>query len=445
MPVYGKDFTYTGDYQICDDSDNNWRIKFLTSGTFTPLDNMMIDSFLVGGGGGGSHSIDQGETSGTRGGTSSAFNITAAGGYSASLQQGSGNPYSRRGGNGGSGGGGGHCNGGSDGSDGGSYNTDSSSQRNFGGKGQGTTTREFGEHTGDLYSGGGGGADNTAYSTNAYKGGAGGGGNGEYCTGSGEKISDAQAGVTNTGGGGGGLSSSGNQFPFGCGGGGGYTTTQKSIYLEKNRSYSIIIGDGGTGTKRYTNSVAPSGGSGIVIIRNHKPTSNLIPLSGDLTVGNTVTFDDKDWVVVHNDGNLWYLALSKIPEECRVVSHGSNNTESGYAGSTLETKTVKWETDNLSELALQFCENVTVENVTHKVFSPTYTQVKTTFSHYAAAEANRICTEYINNTDTPCDWWTSSPAGTYYCYEVTKTGKLQQYSKSGSLALRPHICIKYEV
>lgn len=266
MPVYGKDFTYTGEYLLIDDNDGNWRIKFLTSGTFTPLDNIMIDSFLVGGGGGGSHSINQGETSGTRGGTSSAFNITAAGGYSASLQQGSSKPYSRRGGDGGSGGGGGHCNGGSDGSDGGSYNT----ERNFGGTGQGTTTREFGESSGDLYAGGGGGADNTAYSTNAYKGGAGGGGNGEYCTSAGNKISDAQAGVTNTGGGGGGLSNSGNQSPFGCGGGGGYTTTQKSIYLEKNKSYSIVIGDGGTGTKRYTNSIAPSGGSGIVIIRNHR-------------------------------------------------------------------------------------------------------------------------------------------------------------------------------
>lgn len=177
VPVKDKDFTYSGNCEVIDDTDEvsgvQWRIKFLTSGVLVFANQQMIDLFLMGGGG-GSHSTEQGETSGTRGGTSSAFNITAAGGYSASLRQGSSKPYSRRGGNGGS------------------------------------------------------------------------------------------------GGGGGGLSSSGNLFPFGCGGDGGYTTTQKSIYLEKNKSYSIVIGDGGTGTKRYTNIIAPSGGSGIVIIRNHR-------------------------------------------------------------------------------------------------------------------------------------------------------------------------------
>ena len=30
----------------------NWRIKFLSSGVFTPLKNMTVDTFLVGGGGG---------------------------------------------------------------------------------------------------------------------------------------------------------------------------------------------------------------------------------------------------------------------------------------------------------------------------------------------------------------------------------------------------------
>ena len=60
------EFTYTGDYEIVDDSDNpisdfanwknNWKIRFLTSGTltFTKLNgwNGQLDVFLVGGGGG---------------------------------------------------------------------------------------------------------------------------------------------------------------------------------------------------------------------------------------------------------------------------------------------------------------------------------------------------------------------------------------------------------
>ena len=192
-PIIGKDFTWTGGngtYQVIQDDVTNWRVKFLNSGTFTPLKNMVIDAFLVGGGGSGStggagggytntlksivlaentpYSIEIGaggaaldETNpmanGKAGGNTSAFSVTANGG------KGGGPAY--RGGNGGSGGGSYDVDrkvgydGGSDGSNGGGPN---------GGTGQGTTTREFGESTGYLYasggsgkSGGSAGADNT--------------------------------------------------------------------------------------------------------------------------------------------------------------------------------------------------------------------------------------------------------------------------------------------
>ena len=53
-PIIGKDFNWTGGdgtYQVLDDGGGNWRIKFLSSGTFTPLKDMVIDAFFVGGGG----------------------------------------------------------------------------------------------------------------------------------------------------------------------------------------------------------------------------------------------------------------------------------------------------------------------------------------------------------------------------------------------------------
>jgi hypothetical protein len=53
------DFTYTGSYTWIDEGSVNgksfYRIKFLTSGTFTPKKNIRIDLFLVGGGGGGGY------------------------------------------------------------------------------------------------------------------------------------------------------------------------------------------------------------------------------------------------------------------------------------------------------------------------------------------------------------------------------------------------------
>lgn len=233
-------FTYTGTYEYIDDGGGNWRIKFLTSGTFTPLKAMTIDAFLVGGGGGGNiyagggggytktvktieltpkygytivvgsggtgiNDSDQANT----GGITSAFNETANGGSGA---------VDYDGGAGGSGGGaagyrGNGAKGGEDGGSGGSTTLGS------GGTGQGTTTREFGESTGALYSGGGGGGAYSEYSGGA--GGQGGGGDG------GAYGYPGSNGETNTGGGGGSGSYNGPKY-------------------------------GGTG------------GSGIVIIRKHK-------------------------------------------------------------------------------------------------------------------------------------------------------------------------------
>ena len=168
-------FEYTGNYEYIDDGGSNWRIKFLSSGVFKPRKAMTIDAFLVGGGGAGglgpgggggytktaksialtanvdyTITVGAGGTAGvsfkpgTDGGNSEAFGYSAAGGQRATSNT--------QGGNGGSGGGAsvqGH--GGNGGSDGGNGSGQTP------GIGQGTTTREFGESTGYLYSGGGGG------------------------------------------------------------------------------------------------------------------------------------------------------------------------------------------------------------------------------------------------------------------------------------------------
>lgn len=189
FPVWGKvgsipKFDYTGTYVYIDDGDGNWRIKFLTSGVLTFTKDVLVDVFLVGAGGGGKAeaSIRAGGGGGytktvksvaitkntqytieigvsgesVNGGNTSAFGATADGGKLG------GNTFGN-GGNGGSGGGGYNATGGIDGANG------STNSLYRGGKGQGTTTREFGESTGTLYASGGSGvatgaeagADNT--------------------------------------------------------------------------------------------------------------------------------------------------------------------------------------------------------------------------------------------------------------------------------------------
>jgi hypothetical protein len=230
-------FTYTGDYVVRKDGV----VELLTSGTIVFLEPKVIDLFLVGGGGrggffksgtgaqtgfgggGGGYTATlrkvnvtgsyevtigaggiAGQTNG--GGGASAFGglITANGGYG--HQSSSSDLDMIRGANGGSGGGGGVSSnsdygaGGSNGNDGerGYY-----PQTIIGGKGQGTTTREFGEANGKLYAGGGGGGRYiSAQSPVVSAGGSGGGGTGGWCGTANTQA--AAAGVANTGGGGGG-------------------------------------------------------------------------------------------------------------------------------------------------------------------------------------------------------------------------------------------------
>ena len=214
-------FTYTGDYEIVNDADelitssnDNWKIRFLTSGTLT-FDALNgaesgIDVFCVGGGGGGgnggggggytntarnviltetTYEIVVGAGGSGTGGTSSAFGLLAAGGYP------KGGTNNGCGGNGGSGGGswsdsGAGKNGGSDGGNGSgstSTYTGGKGQKNTAGpNGETGTTREFGEADATLYSGGGAGNGASGLGS----GGSGGGGG---------KSGAAQA---NTGGGG---------------------------------------------------------------------------------------------------------------------------------------------------------------------------------------------------------------------------------------------------
>ena len=243
--VWKNLFSYTGSKNVIHDGNGNWRVKFLASGRFDLYSSLSIDLFLVGGGGSGYYRSNNQYSGGGGGGytrtqknvsiaNNNSYNIVVGAGGAIPTTQGTGNNgqassafgYSASGGyapnngvfaydliaggNGGSGGGSAASNGGSDGSNG---------SGTYGGAGQGTTTREFGESTGTLYSGGGGGGGDAYGGWVVTSGGAGGGGGGNVTN---TKAGD---GVANTGGGGGNAPGLGK-----CG----------------------------------------SGGSGIVIIRNHR-------------------------------------------------------------------------------------------------------------------------------------------------------------------------------
>ena len=316
-------YTYTGSSQLIDDGNGNWRIKFLTSGTltFTSYGNATngIDIFLVGGGGGG-HAGVAGDYEGSGGGggytktvrnygvTTNVYNITVgAGGTPGSgdgasgsggasyfgsigISGGSGginyhyNASSDKGGSGGSGGGVWYGNGGSDG---GSGTRGSATTYGTPGSGQGSTTREFEESTGTLYAGGGAGG---LHSTVGVNGGSGGGGG------------TNAAGTANTGGGGGGGNSS-------------------------------------------TNSPGGYGGTGIVIIRNHRaPEQTGLPTY--TYTGNSQLIDDGNgnWRIKFlTSGTLVINDILNISNGIDVflVGGGAGGAGSGAGGGGGYTKTIK--------------------------------------------------------------------------------------------------------
>ena len=219
-------FTYDGDYVIRDDGV----VELLTSGTLVFLSKATIDLFLVGGGGGGGNANQYYGAGGGGGGYTqtvksvsiapnipTTVNVGAGGsagstggvtsfGDTATANGGIGGGPNGSGGNGGSGGGGGDANrqtaspagfGGSDGEKGTRAQPDG-----YPGTGQGTTTREFGEATGKLYSGGGGGGK--THGNFISIGGSGGGGNGANQSYGSNTMTAATNGETNSGGGGGG-------------------------------------------------------------------------------------------------------------------------------------------------------------------------------------------------------------------------------------------------
>lgn len=260
-------FTYTGDYVVMKDGV----VELLTSGTIVFLEPKVIDLFMVGGGGaGGSDARNTVVGCGGGGGgytrTVRKVNVTpnenytvaigagaeasktvdkpvsgstsfgefsVAGGVSVQLNRSSSADYTV-GAGGGSGGGNGlysKSTGGEGGSDGGNGGMGSATS-GIPPTGQGFTTREFGEPTGKLYAGGGGGGTYINAQTPVYAmGGSGGGGDGAWGAGA-NRTQAAGAGGANTGGGGGGgVGVGGVANIIGGSGGSGIVCFRESVEL----------------------------------------------------------------------------------------------------------------------------------------------------------------------------------------------------------------------
>lgn len=91
------DFTYTGEYQLVNEAEGNWKLYLITSGTFTPNVDMLVDICLFGGGQGGetgtsvySSGVGDGGIAGQPGESNTQKNVVLQAGNSYSVEIGSG-------------------------------------------------------------------------------------------------------------------------------------------------------------------------------------------------------------------------------------------------------------------------------------------------------------------------------------------------------------------
>lgn len=175
-------------------------------------------------------------------------------------------------------------------------------------------------------------------------------------------------------------------------------------------------------------------GSGTIIVYLLSKIINQIRAIKVATIGDTVAFDDNDWVLVNKTETEAVLAYPTI---FGVTTFGATAT---YLGSTLASACENFKEEHLSNDALIYVNDTIVNGVTSKVFVPSREQVSSEFEWYT----NHRIAQY-GGVDT--SWWTSSRYNWSTAYVVSARGEIT--SLNGNTAnphgFRPHITITLSV
>lgn len=151
-------------------------------------------------------------------------------------------------------------------------------------------------------------------------------------------------------------------------------------------------------------------------------------VDGTISLGNTVIFDTKEWIVCHVDNTLHcaYLASKHLYGN---TTFGNGGT---YDGSNLAAKALEFEL-TMSEGAKLRMVGTRVNNVTGKIFIASYEQMNGGFSYFNS------------NSRRACDdsrYWTSSLERSGFMWCVESGGYLSSnHTYSASSGFRPFCCI----
>lgn len=158
---------------------------------------------------------------------------------------------------------------------------------------------------------------------------------------------------------------------------------------------------------------------GVIGIGGGGTTNPELPDKGSLTLGNTVTFADKQWIVSHVTNTEAYLTLSSLSGQSTWYN--------------LQNACTNFIVNQLTDAQKNCLKSVTAGNTSGKVFVATRDQMDGGFSYF--------------NNDGPrsvgSSYWTSSEVTTSLAWLVESNGHISDidYIKSYSYGFRPSVCI----
>ena len=144
-----------------------------------------------------------------------------------------------------------------------------------------------------------------------------------------------------------------------------------------------------------------------------------LPDKSSLTIGNTVMFADKQWIVSHKTADSCYLTLTNL-----------SGTSKWH---NLESICTSFE-NTLNEMQKACLKNVTAGNTVGKVFVATKEQMDGGFSYFNSNSRRNVGGYY----------WTSTEYNLNLAWSVNSAGYFDNHdggNKTGSIGFRPSVCI----
>ena len=153
--------------------------------------------------------------------------------------------------------------------------------------------------------------------------------------------------------------------------------------------------------------------------------------TGNPTVGSTITFKGKSWIVAHKNGNNIYVSDSVIES---MTTFGNNNT---YSGSILASVASTFQNSlSLTSNEQALIPNTSVNGVSSKIFVASYEQMNGGWSYFNL-DTRRVC-KYNGGAQV---YWTSSPDSGGRVWYVYTNGNLSNGGPGYSYGFRPSVCL----